>query len=440
MFSKGESFVTTLNLTRRRLVCAGFAAGALASMPAFAELQVSITGVGANQLPIAVKIFEGSATAGFDAAAIVGADLERSGAFRLIPTGPEGAPENLTRPESLPHWAQAGANALLVGSVKRMNDGRFEVAYFLHDAVAGTMLDSGQFVTTGDNLRMSAHRVADRVYTTLTGEGPMFASRLAYVAQLSKTNFQLVVTDSDGANPRIAMQSHEPVISPVWSPDGSRLAYVSFERRKPIVFIQDLSTGGRHAISAFRGNNSAPAFSADGQMMAVALSRDGLTQVYLMNANGTGLRRFSRSYGIDTEPVFSKDGQWVYFTSDRGGAPQIYRQPLLGNAPAERVTFGSSYAISPSISPDGRTLAYISRINGRFRTAVMDLSTGQSTLVTTTDRDESPSFAPNGRFLVYATEENGRGVLGTASADGRLMTRLTGRGDIREPSWGPILP
>lgn len=266
----------------------------------------------------------------------------------------------------------------------------------------------------------------------------MFASRLVYVAQLARNRYELVISDSDGANPRAALQSHEPIISPVWSPDGRKVAYVSFEDRKPIIYVQEPATGARHAICAFRGNNSAPAFSADGSMLAVALSRDGLTQIYLMNANGTGLRRFTKSYGIDTEPCFSQDRQWVYFTSDRGGAPQIYRQPLSGG-PAERVTFGSSYAISPAISSDGRYLSYISRIDGRFRTAVMDLTTGQNTLVTTTDRDESPSFAPNGRFLVYATEVNGRGVLGTASVDGRLSTRLTGQGDIREPCWGPIL-
>lgn len=434
-----ESSVTNFNPSRRRVLCAGVLAGAFTACPALAELQVSITGVGANQLPIAVKVFEGSGATGFDAAAVIGADLERSGAFRLIPTGAEGEPENLEKPASLEAFGKLGANALAVGRVSRLPDGRWELTYYLHNTVTGALTDSAVFTTSGNDVRMCAHRIADRIYTNLTGEGPIFASKLVYVAQLARNRYELVISDSDGGNRQAALQSHEPIISPVWSPDGKKISYVSFEDRKPIIYVQELATGARHAICAFRGNNSAPAFSADGGPLAVALSRDGLTQIYLMNANGTGLRRFTKSYGIDTEPCFSADGQWVYFTSDRGGAPQIYRQPLAGG-PAERVTFGSSYAISPTVSRDGRYLSYISRIDGRFRTAVMDLTTGQNTLVTTTDRDESPSFAPNGRFLVYATEVNGRGVLGTASVDGRLSTRLTGLGDIREPCWGPILP
>ena len=266
----------------------------------------------------------------------------------------------------------------------------------------------------------------------------MFASQIAYVAQLGRRQYELVVADSDGANAAAALRSAESIISPAWSPDGRRLAYVSFEQRKAIVYVHELASGVRMPVARYRGNNSAPAFSPDGQQLAVALSKDGLTQIYLTRADGTGLRRFTHSYGIDTEPVFSKDGEWIYFTSDRGGSPQIYRQRVTGSQ-AERVTFGSNYAISPDVSPDGRRLAYISRIENKFRTAILDLATGQDLLVTNTERDESPSFAPNGRFLVYATEENGRGILGACSADSRLTTRLRGQGNIREPAWGPVL-
>ena len=216
--------MSTVNATRRRLLCAGAAAGVFASAPALAELQISIIGVGANQLPIAVKMFEGTGMAPTDVASVISKDLERSGAFRLIPTGPEGDPENLAKPESLTQWAQAGANALVVGSIHKLADRRWDVRYFLHDAVSGELVDSASYTAASDTLRMTAHRFADRIYTRLTGEGPMFASQLVYVAQLAKNRYQLVVTECDGANPRIALQSPEPIISPVWSPDGKRLA------------------------------------------------------------------------------------------------------------------------------------------------------------------------------------------------------------------------
>lgn len=428
---------SSLNLSRRTLLGAGVAAGALAACPAFADLRIEITGVGANQMPIAIQTFQGSAGMPAEPAQLIGADLTRTGAFRLVSV-PERLQENLEQPEGLEDAARAGAAVYVVGAVHPLGGGRWDVRCLFYDTATGEQLDSVGLTAGGELLRMAAHRCADRIYTKLTGEGPMFASQIAYVAQRGARRYELIIADSDGGVPRAALQSPEPIISPVWSPDGRRLAYVSFEQRKPIVYVHELSTGSRRAVAAFRGNNSAPAWSPDGRELAVALSRDGLTQIYRLPLDGSGLKRFTQSYGIDTEPVYSKDGRWIYFTSDRGGTPQIYRQPLAGG-PAERVTFGSNYAISPDISPDGQRMAYISRIDSNFRLAVMDLTTGQDMLVTNTQRDESPSFAPNGRFLVYATEVSGRGVLGTCSADARLMTRLTGEGDIREPAWGPIL-
>lgn len=423
--------------SRRTVLGAAASLAALSTLPARAALRVDITGVGANQIPVAITVNQ-PADAPQDIGAIVRSDLERSGSFRFVDASQLGPIDNYEKPAILPEVAKLDVNALVAAKVEALGDGRWDVHYYLYDAVSGESLDSARFTGRPTTLRMSAHRISDRVYTQLTGDGPMFASQLAYVAQLGPRRYQLIVADSDGENPQVALESPEPIISPVWSPDGKSLAYVSFERRKAIVYVQSLSTGRRRAVAAYHGNNSAPAWSPDGRRMAVALSRDGLTQIYLIDLATATLKRFTNSYGIDTEPVFTKDGQYIYFTSDRGGAPQIYRQPVAGGR-AQRITFGSSYAISPDISFDGQRLAYVSRLEGRFRVAVMDLATGQDVLVTVTDRDESPSFAPNGRFLVYATEENGSGVLGTSSADGRLTTRLTGDGDIREPAWGPII-
>ncbi|EJX02087.1 translocation protein TolB, partial [gut metagenome] len=308
------------NFSRRALIGAGVAASGFAAMPALAELQISIVGVGANQIPLAMKPFAGTKEVPEDVFAVVKADLARCGAFRFINPITETGTESLIKPENLLEWGRAGANALVTGTIEKINETTWELRCYLHDVVTGDLLESLSFSVGTGGLRMAAHRMADKIYSRLTGEGPIFASRLLYVSQLSRQHYELIVSDSDGANPRIALKSTEPIISPVWAPDGRQIAYVSFEAlagmKKAVVYVQDLARGSRQAIATFRGNNSAPAFSPDGSQLAVALSRDGLTQIYLMNVNGTGLRRFTRSYGIDTEPVFSKDGKYLYFVSD----------------------------------------------------------------------------------------------------------------------------
>jgi len=340
---------------------------------------------------------------------------------------------------NLAEWKSRGADALALGSVRRLADGRYDVRFRLLDTVKQSQLDGLSYVSTAAELRLTAHRIADRIYEKLTGERGVFATRIAYVVQTARNAWELHIADSDGANSQAALRSREPIISPAWSPDGTRLAYVSFETGKPVVYVHTVATGERKAVANFRGSNSAPAWSPDGRSLAVTLTREGNSQIFLMNADGSGVRRITQSSGIDTEPMFTPDGQSLFFTSDRGGGPQIYRMPAGGGA-VQRVTFGGDYSISPRLSPDGRLLAYVARRSGRFQVMVLDLASGQEIAVTDTTLDESPSFAPNGRLLLYATEVNGRGILATASVDGRVRARLTGpAGDIREPTWGPFI-
>jgi TolB protein len=426
-----------VSLRRRALCAAGLALPGLAG----AQLRVEITGVGANQFPIAIAPFAGDAPAQVDLAKVIRDDLARSGAFRVVDAGatPVALPAASSVPADLANWKGRGADALAIGSVTRLADGRYDVRYRLFDAVKQASLDGQSFVVQAGQLRLTAHHIADRIYERLTGERGVFATRVAYVVQLSPTAFELVVADSDGANPQTALRSREPIISPAWSPDGAKLAYVSFESRKPVVYVHNVSTGQRQVVANFKGNNSAPAFSPDGRTLAVTLTRDGLAQIYLMNVDGSNVRRLTQSSGIDTEAVFSPDGKFIYFTSDRGGSPQIYRQGLDGGN-AQRVSFGGEYAISPDVSPDGKSLAYVARRGGRFQVMLLDLERGSEIPLTDTAKDESPSFAPNGKLVLYATEVGGRGVLGTASSDGRARARLTGpAGDIREPTWGPLI-
>ncbi len=425
---------------KRRSLLAAFASGvALSTAPAaMAQLRIEISGVGANQIPVALVPMNGAAETGIDPMRIVQADLARTGAFRIIETQQESTLEESIRPD-LAAWGAREANMLVTGSVIRLVNGSYEITYRLFDTVKNSLVDELKLVAKDRQLRMASHRIADRVYNKLTGLGELFCSRLAYVVQHRPDSFELIVADSDGANAAPALRSREPIISPTWSPDGSQLAYVSFEARKPVVYIHTVATGKRRVIANFRGNNSAPAFSPDGRQLAVALSRDGYTQIFLINTDGSGVKRFSHSYAIDTEPVFSPDGQYLYFTSDRGGSAQIYRHPLAGG-PAQRVTFVSNYAVSPALNPAGTQLSYITRNDGRYCVAVMDIATGQEMILTSTALDESPCFAPNGSMIVYATERSRRGVLATISVDGAVHSWLTGpTGDIREPTWGPLL-
>lgn len=405
-------------------------------LPAFAQFRVEVTGVGLTQLPIAIAPFRGEAQSPQKLAAIVQADLERSGQFRGIDaTGTQ--LDETSRPD-VALWKQKMADSLVTGSVTRLADGRFDVRFRLWDVVRGQDLGGQGFAVTHSDLRLVAHRIADYVYEKLTGERGVFSTRIAYVTKAGK-RYSLWVADADGENAQSALSSPEPIISPAWSPTGRQVAYVSFESRKPVVYVHDVASGRRRLLANFRGSNSAPAWAPSGETLAVTLTRDGGSQLYLISAQGGEARRLTQSSGIDTEPVFSSDGSTIYFVSDRGGSPQIYKV-AAGGGNAQRVTFTGNYNISPSISPDGRWLAYISRVSGGFKLHVMDLGTGSVAAITDTTADENPSFAPNSRLIVYATLQQGRESLMTTTLDGKIKARLAGQGgDIREPDWGPFL-
>ena len=401
---------------------------------AHAQFRVEMSGVGASQVPIAIARFRDEDRYGQVLSAIVRADLERSGLFRGVDAAE--VLDEVPRP-AMTQWRARAADALVVGSVARLADGRFDVRFKLWDVVKDVELGGQSTLVAQADLRLAAHRIADYVHEKLTGQKGVFSTRIAYVTRAGR-NFTLRIADADGEGGQVALNSAEPIISPAWSPDGRELAYVSFESQKAVVYVQDVVSGKRRVVANFKGSNSAPAWSPDGQRLAVTLSRDGGSQLYLIGRNGDNVRRLTQSLGIDTEPAFSPDGQFVYFVSDRGGSPQIYRTSVSGGG-AERITFAGSYNISPAISPDGRTLAYISRQGNAFRLYTQELSGGAPQLLSDTSDDESPSFAPNGRLIIYASRAQGRDVLMTTTLDGKIRTRLVStNADVREPVWGPF--
>lgn len=410
----------------------------LACVPlaARAAMEIQVFGGAANKIAVAMVPFQAAPGQPMPSLTqIAGDDLNRSGQIRLVDTSGVAQPVDPSQ-VNYATWQGRGAEAMVIGQVTALPGGRFEVRFRLLDVLKKTQLAGYSYNIAPAQWRATAHQIADIVYEKLTGVKGAFSSRIAYVQKQGK-RYELRVADADGAMPKTVVRSGESLISPMFSPDGRRLVYVSFEDKKPIVYIQSLQDGKRSRLAAFKGSNSAPAWAPDGRRLAVVLTRDDASQIYLLDDDGKNLKRLTLGGSIDTEPVFSPDGKTIYFTSDRGGSPQIYSMPASGGD-ARRVTFSGSYNVSPTISPDGRHLAYISREGGRFRVVLQELASGQTRALTDTARDESPSFAPNGQSVLYATVKNGRGVLGSVSLDGKTRAQLSERGiDAREPAWGP---
>jgi TolB protein len=413
-----------------------------AAINAHAALTIEITGGASLQIPVAIAPFAGEEAYPDKLSKIVMDDLARSGLFKLIDTSgivPPRTPADVR----VGDWKAKGATALAMANVVAQPGGRIEVQFRLIDTVRQDVAQVVQLAgyslpTNSAQLRLTAHQIADIIFEKLTGNPGAFASRIAYITKRGNTH-ELQIADSDGYNAQTVYTSREPIISPTWSPDGTKIAYVAFDQKKPIVYVQTLATGQRQTVANFKGNNSAPSWSPDGRQLAVVLSRDGFTQIYSMNLDGSGLKRLTHTSSIETEPNWSPDGKYLLFTSDRGGSPQIYRMPAYGGE-AVRLTFEGSYNVSPRYSPDGKSFVFIRREGNQFRVAVQDIVSGQVQVLTENGLDESPSWAPNGKMILYATERLGRGVLAAVSSDGRVKQKLSAQAsDVREPAWGPIL-
>lgn len=411
---------------------------AFISLSVKADVTIEILGGAANQIPIAVAPFQQQdhQLNPNSISAIIEADLRRSGLFKTLDTRGIASIPHSPAEINFSDWSAIQAQTLTIGSVESLSGNRLRVTFRLFDVLRQSQMLAMEFTVVQSQQRATAHKIADLIYEKLIGEPGDFSTKITYVAKMGDT-YSLQVADADGFGAQTIVSSKEPIISPSWSPDGSKLAYVSFEKKKPVIYVQSVLTGRRTTLANFKGNNSAPAWSPDGNSLAIVLTYSSNSQIHIMSADGTSLRKLSSNGAIETEPAWSPDGKTIYFTSNRGGAPQIYQMPVNGGE-AKRVTFEGGYNVSPHIADNGKLMAFIKQVPAGFRVAVMDLQTGYSQVLGNNAEDESPSFSPNGRMILYATRIRGKGTLAAVSTDGKINQVFTDNAmDIREPSWGP---
>ena len=418
----------------------------LFSQLAQAKLEIEIIQGNASALPIAIIPMQWRASGPPPAtgvAEVVSSDLYRSGLF--APLDEQDMVDRPVDSESIRFgtWRLLKVDYIVIGQVNDAPNGNgFDIVYQLFDIHTQERLLS-QITTVGfGDLRFGSHRVADAIYEKLTGVPGAFSTRIAYVSATgvgNDLNYQLFVADADGFNPQPVVGSPEPLLSPNWSHDGQRLAYVSFEKGNSAIYVQSVATGARELVSSGKGINGAPAFSPDDRYLAMTLSYSGNPEIYIKDLTTGQKRQITNHWAIDTEPVWSPDGRTVYFTSDRGGRPQIYQVAASGGK-ATRVTRDGEYNARATISPDGGRIAVAQGRGNEYRIAILETETGRMRILTPGVLDESPSFAPNGSMILYATRENSRGVLAAVSADGNVRQRLVlTEGDVREPAWSPVI-
>jgi TolB protein len=414
------------------------------SQLAQAELQIQITKGQGEAIPIAVVPFGwmGGGAEPYDIAAVVASDLSRSG--RFAPIAEDGMLQKPTTGAEIDFadWRIINTEVVIVGRMSPMPNGDYSIEFRVFDVFRGEQLLGYRVTSKPAALRGSAHQISDLIYEKLTGVRGVAATRIAYVNVITDRGnriYKLVVADADGENARTMLESRESIMSPAWSPDGRKLAYVSFENGKSEVYVQEIKSGARRRASARKGINSAPAWSPDGTMLALTLSKgDGNLEIYTLNVSNQVLKRVTNWPSIETEPSWSADGKQIYFTSDRSGGPQIYRVDAQGGRP-ERVTFEGSYNARARLAPDGKQIAVVHNDRGNYRIAVVDIERAYTRVLTDGSLDESPSFAPNGETLIYASKLGNQGVLATVSVDGRFQQRIASvDGEVREPAWSPF--
>jgi len=403
-------------------------------------LTIEITEGVESAVPVAVVPFASSG-APVNISAIVNADLARSGFFKMMSEQGMPARPSTVAEVNFKDWQGLGQNYLVIGQVSDTGGGQYNVQFQLLDVYKNGQLLGYRMTSSADDLRRTAHHISDLIFEKLTGKKGVFSGRIAYITTNNQGNkqqsHQLQVADADGFNPQTVASSVEPLMSPSWSPDGKKMAYVSFERKSAAIYVQTLATGERTRVAEFPGINGAPAWSPDGTKLALTLSKDGSPDIYVLNLSTRSLTRLTKTFAIDTEPSWSPDGRSIVFTSDRGGSPQIYSVPSQGGQ-EKRLTFSGDYNARASFSPDGKSIVMVHGNGNDYRIAVMELASRSINVLTSGRSDESPSFAPNGSMILYASKKGRTGFLSAVSLDGKMQQKMAfNSGEVREPAWAP---
>lgn len=434
------------------LLSFSFLMASLIASPAYAILNLKLTQGVRSAVPIAIVPFENVASLpeALQVSAVVAHDLSNSGEFSVLTSQLPQDPHAVANID-VSKWRGFKAQYVVVGSITSVSADQYRVSMSLvnlyHESTdkvsPSSVLLTKVYTVQKNQLRRLAHQISDEINLALLGYPGIFNTKIAYVlVQKGKTptqpDYHLMVADYDGYNPLSAASSNQPMMSPAWSPDSRKIAFVSFSKTLPAIFVTDVQTGQIQQITKLAGINGAPAWSPDGKKIAFVSSETGYAKLYEIDLSTQQTRRLTDGYSIDTEPCYMPNGNALVFTSSRGGNPQIY-QYTFANKAIERLTYSGDYNASASISQDGKQMAVLHKDDRGFNIGLQQLETDQFKVLTKDSEDESPQFSPNGKLILYATHTGGQHVLAIVSTDGQIhLTLPASDGNVQEPSWAKL--